>query len=383
MLVLLASPAGASDAENDVPLTPPRVIHVCWTNCFTLQWNHGLYARVDGSDETWTIERFTPQSFRLHRHDAPAAWNGFSADVAYEGQVSDGRLSHVTVDGRPVSEVAAAWGTALSSLPGSNAERDQRDAPLNAEPRVAEAPPPLQDTPQPPCPADGYLWTPGYWAWGSAGYYWSPGIWVQPPRVGVLWTPGYWGFVEAVYVFHPGYWGPHIGYYGGINYGYGYTGVGFAGGRWVGSSFAYNRAVNNVSVSLVHNSYTASVPVSAATNKVSYNGGPGGISAAPSAQERAAAAEAHLPPSSPLHAPLHPVATSPVQMAHVHSGHPPIAANATPKPAVYHAPPRTVSHSVAPAAPGNTVSPPQLAAVQTATAKPAATAPTPLAHSKH
>ena len=63
---------------------------------------------------------------------------------------------------------------------------------------------------------------------------------MQPPRVGVLWTPGYWGFVGGVYAFHVGYWGPHIGFYGGVNYGFGYVGVGFAGGRWVGNSFAYN-----------------------------------------------------------------------------------------------------------------------------------------------
>ena len=24
-----------------------------------------------------------------------------------------------------------------------------------------------------------------------------------------------------------GYWGPHVGFYGGINYGYGYGGVGY------------------------------------------------------------------------------------------------------------------------------------------------------------
>ncbi len=55
-------------------------------------------------------------------------------------------------------------------------------------------PPALPVYAQPPCPADGYLWTPGYWAYGPVGYYWVPGVWVAPPRVGVLWTPGYWGF---------------------------------------------------------------------------------------------------------------------------------------------------------------------------------------------
>jgi hypothetical protein len=43
---------------------------------------------------------------------------------------------------------------------------------------------------QPACPVEGYLWTPGYWAYADEGYYWVPGVWLAPPRVGVLWTPG-------------------------------------------------------------------------------------------------------------------------------------------------------------------------------------------------
>ena len=58
-----------------------------------------------------------------------------------------------------------------------------------------------------------------------------PGLWVAPPRVGFLWTPGYWGFGSGVYGWHAGYWGPHVGFYGGINYGFGYGGVGFCGRR--------------------------------------------------------------------------------------------------------------------------------------------------------
>ncbi len=93
---------------------------------------------------------------------------------------------------------------------------------------VGFAPPVLPVYAQPPLPAPGYIWTPGYWAYGDAGYYWVPGVWVHPPRVGVLWTPGYWGFTGGFYAWHPGYWGPHVGFYGGVNYGFGYGGVGFA-----------------------------------------------------------------------------------------------------------------------------------------------------------
>ena len=117
------------------------------------------------------------------------------------------------------------------------------------------APPALPVITQPPCPGDGYIWTPGYYAYGDYGYYWVPGVWVLAPRPGFLWTPGYWGWGGGVYLWHAGYWGPHVGYYGGINYGHGYFGSGFAGGRWVGNSFHYNTAVSNVNINNVHNTY--------------------------------------------------------------------------------------------------------------------------------
>jgi hypothetical protein len=77
---------------------------------------------------------------------------------------------------------------------------------------VHVGPPALPVYEQPPCPVEGYLWMPGYRAYGHKGYYWVPGVWVAPPRVGLLWIPGYWGWSEGVYVFHAGYWGPHIGF---------------------------------------------------------------------------------------------------------------------------------------------------------------------------
>ena len=83
------------------------------------------------------------------------------------------------------------------------------------------APPALPVYEQPVCPHAGFMWTPGYWAYGEAGYYWVPGTWVAAPRVGFLWTPGYWAWGGGVYMWHGGYWGPHIGFYGGVNYGFG------------------------------------------------------------------------------------------------------------------------------------------------------------------
>jgi hypothetical protein len=156
------------------------------------------------------------------------------------------------------------------------------------------APPALPTADQPPCPEDGDLWTPGYWAWDGAAYYWVPGVWESPPRVGVFWTPSYWAYAGTVFVFHRGYWGPQVGYYGGINYGFGYGGVGYMGGRWVGNAFEYNRAVNNVNASVVHHVYDEPVVNHAGSSRVSYNGGPGGTSSVPTAQERLAA-ESRLP----------------------------------------------------------------------------------------
>src|SRR6185312_10563520 len=115
-----------------------------------------------------------------------------------------------------------------------------------------EPPPALPVYEQPPCPGENYIWTPGYWGWADTGYYWVPGAWILAPYVDALWTPPYWEFVGSRYRWHRGYWGTHIGFYGGIDYGFGYTGRGFYGGYWNNGRFAYNRAVTNVTVTVVH-----------------------------------------------------------------------------------------------------------------------------------
>jgi hypothetical protein len=214
-----------------------------------------------------------------------------------------------------------------------------------ADVQASEPPPALPVYEQPPCPVEGYIWTPGYWAWGIGGYYWVPGTWVAPPRVGLLWTPGYWGFVGGVYAFHAGYWGPHVGFYGGVNYGFGYGGVGFAGGRWVGSSFAYNQSVTNVNVTVVHNTYNETVVNNVTVNRVSYNGGAGGVTATPTAQERTAAQEQHVPATPAQHEHLQQAARNPTLLAKNNGGHPSIAA--TPRPAAFNAPGVVGAHGAA------------------------------------
>jgi hypothetical protein len=163
---------------------------------------------------------------------------------------------------------------------------------------VRVAPPEIPVYVQPPCPTDGYLWTPGYWSYANDDYYWVPGVWVAPPSAGLLWTPGYWGFAGGVYGFHAGYWGPHIGFYGGVNYGFGYGGVGFVGGEWRGGHFAYNTAVLNVNTGVIHNTYVNRTVVSASVgSRASFNGA-GGVTATASASERAAANEHHVEATS-------------------------------------------------------------------------------------
>ncbi len=137
--------------------------------------------------------------------------------------------------------------------------------------------------------------------------------------VGVYWTPGYWAFAGGGWIWSPGFWGPSVGFYGGINYGFGFFGVGFVGGVWAGNTFAFNTAVTNVNTRIVRNVYFNRVIVRHGTivaggrvvgggtrvrsgtivgrgtvdrhgtirgSRVAFDGGHGGISARPTAAQR-------------------------------------------------------------------------------------------------
>jgi hypothetical protein len=196
---------------------------------------------------------------------------------------------------------------------------------------VSFGPPPLPVYEQPVCPGDGYIWTPGYWAWSDddGDYYWVPGTWIEAPEVGFLWTPPYWGWGDGAFLFYDGYWGPQVGFYGGINYGFGYFGEGFAGGRWDNGHFFYNRSVTNVNVTNIHNVYNETV-VNRTENRVSYNGGEGGVNARPSAQDEAAARERHVPASSAQLQHIQAARGNPELRASTNHGKPPVAATARP-----------------------------------------------------
>jgi hypothetical protein len=161
---------------------------------------------------------------------------------------------------------------------------------------VRFGPPLLPVYAQPLCPGPGYIWIPGYWAYDDDdGYYWVPGTWAFPPEVGLLWTPGYWAFSDGFYVWNAGYWGPVVGFYGGINYGFGYPGTGFYGGYWRGGQYYYNRSVTNINTTIVRNVYnTRVVNNNTTTSRVSFNGGSGGVHARPAAAEMTAARQHHV-----------------------------------------------------------------------------------------
>src|SRR6185437_4972723 len=111
--------------------------------------------------------------------------------------------------------------------------------------------------------------------------------------------PGYWSWADTGYEWNPGYWAPQVGCYGGVDYGYGYFGDGYYGGRWDNDRFLYNTAFSNVGPSVnqytyvnrtvIVNNRTIVVNNSNYNNgygdfnnrRVSFNGGHGGIQARP------------------------------------------------------------------------------------------------------
>lgn len=189
------------------------------------------------------------------------------------------------------------------------------------------APPDLPDYEQPPAPAPGYLWAPGYWNYAPGNFFWVPGTWVLAPAPGLLWTPGYWGFAGGLFLWNAGYWGPHVGFYGGVNYGFGYGGVGFVGGVWDHGVFHYNAAVTNVDTTKIHDTYTDKTPTTTETTarRTSFNGG-SGTTARPTSAEEIAASEPHTAPTSEQTNHEHLASTNPSLFASQNGGHPAVAA---------------------------------------------------------
>jgi hypothetical protein len=195
---------------------------------------------------------------------------------------------------------------------------------------VMIAPPPLPVYEQPPIPGPGYLWLPGYWSYGPYGYFWVPGTWMEPPAVGLLWTPGYWGWSAGFYTWNPGYWAPQIGFYGGVNYGFGYPGRGYYGGEWRDNHFWYNREVTNVTNVNITNVYNRTVVNNVTVDRVSYVGGPGGLTAQPTAEEQRVAHEHRISATAAQVQHREAAAARPELVASVNHGKPQIAATSRP-----------------------------------------------------
>jgi hypothetical protein len=137
-------------------------------------------------------------------------------------------------------------------------------------------------------------------------------------------------------MFHEGYWGQHVGFYGGVNYGYGYGGSGYDGGYWQGRTFNYNRTVNNISLANTRNVYNK--PVSnRGNNRISYNGGTGGVRAQASAGEQSAGRESHIAPTGMQAQHEQAASHQRTQFASQNHGQP--AVTATPKPQPFSEPP--------------------------------------------
>ena len=224
--------------------------------------------------------------------------SGDTQPANFTGNPADGNLASLSQPGSepvPARQAVPAspyydTGETYNTAPEYDADQDATYQTVVAP----EPPPPLPDYEQPPCPGDDYVWTPGYWDYAGSGYYWVPGAWVLAPYVGALWTPAWWGSEDGHYRRHRGYWATHIGYYGGIDYGYGYTGRGYYGAYWDHGHLDYNRSATNVNVSIVHNVYNYAVPRERG-NRASYSGGHGGVAAQPTRQELAVTRDPRLP----------------------------------------------------------------------------------------
>jgi hypothetical protein len=226
-------------------------------------------------------------------------------------------------------------GLAIATVPVSRAQAQIAIGISAVGISVSFAPPVLPEYDQPPLPEPGYIWAPGYWAYSDAGYsdagyYWVPGTWVLPPQPNLLWTPGYWDYGDSgAYLWHAGYWGPHVGFYGGVNYGYGYGGNGYEGGYWQQNHFYYNRNANNFGGTHVTNVYERNV-TNVTINRISYNGGHGGIDARPDQQQMAYQNEHHFGPTSNQMSQEHMAAGNKQMFADQNHGRPPIAATVRP-----------------------------------------------------
>src|SRR5262249_28059854 len=110
----------------------------------------------------------------------------------------------------------------------------------------------------------------------------------------------------------------------------GYFGNGYEGGRWDRGHFYYNRSVNNVNVTVVKNVYNTTIVHQTVINRVSYNGGNGGINVRPTREQEDISRQRHVGtvPSQQRH--MQEARNDRDQRASVNHGRPNIAASSKP-----------------------------------------------------
>ena len=86
----------------------------------------------------------------LHAQDAP----GYQNPQAQQGYEDQGQQGY------------------QDQGPQAQGPQDQDNQGPQGPPAVEAgvAPPAIPTYDQPECPGEGYIWTPGYWAWGGSGY---------------------------------------------------------------------------------------------------------------------------------------------------------------------------------------------------------------------
>lgn len=273
--------------------------------------------------------------FTIHRFSPSHSERGSSREFTEVGVASGNaaqvpaRPANVGPLSRSGTNIVARWIVVLMIAVATLAAPASTSAQIAVGISVSFGPPALPIYSQPLCPAAGYIWVPGYWAWNpDFGYFWVPGTWVLVPFQGALWTPGYWAYADGFYVWNEGYWGPVVGYYGGIFYGFGYTGYGYEGGYWNRGQFYYNRSVNNIQTTNITNVYNKTVVNNVSV--VSYNGGPGGTDARPTAAQLAAANQRLSGPVAEQTQHIQTAQSDPRLRASENKGRPAVAA--TPRP---------------------------------------------------
>jgi hypothetical protein len=126
--------------KTNIPL--PNVMHLCIANCFTLELENGHYIGYSegrrNPNSVWSVQTFTPESIILNRSE------GGGGAAILTGKISNDTFTSMQGSQSWTAGIykgnsgpfVAAWGASLESVPGTNADRDQRQfqpAPLSLE----------------------------------------------------------------------------------------------------------------------------------------------------------------------------------------------------------------------------------------------------------